>query len=245
LTGSWQLFDVVLQDETDASFSSAVNLKAKVKEGAVLSFFDDKSYSELEGPGTFTSGTWTAEGDDALALSGSGKGTRNALIKEEETSAGKPYDVLLVERGSLVLKYRKITEPLKLYRDDPFYKTNNQWRTKPSKPESTRELTQRMAGYFKHLALVLKAAKDRKQDVVSFAFSKGPVKIYNGGIGIYPYELVPEEWKNSFYNDSSARAAFSLYENYLRTTSYKGAGIGDWVEDDYNILISIYADFSE
>ena len=167
------------------------------------------------------------------------------MIKEEETRAGKPYDVLLVEQGSLVLKYRKITEPLKLYRDDPFYKANNQWRAKPSMPESTQELTRRMAGYFKHLALVLKAAKDRKQDIVSFAFSKGPVKIYNGGIGLYPYELVPEEWKNSFYNDSSARAAYSLYENYLRTTSYKGAGIGDWVEDDYNILISIYADFSE
>lgn len=102
-----------------------------------------------------------------------------------------------------------------------------------------------MAGYIKHLALLLKASKERKEDVVSFGFSLGPVKIYNGAIGIYPYDIVPQEWKNSFYNDSTALAAYSIFNNYLKTTSYKGAGVGEWIEDDYNILLSIYADFNK
>ena len=245
IEGSWQLYDVTLKDETDLSFSSAVDLKSRVKEGSVLSFFADNSYSEMDGPGNFKSGKWMVTDENVIELTGREETSKNAVVRNENNNAGKKYYSLDVVKNGLVLKYRKITEPLKYYKDDPFYAANNQWRTKPVKPETTEALTQRMAGYFKHLALVLKAAKDRKQDVVSFAFSKGPVKIYNGGIGIYPYDMVPEEWKNSFYNDSSALAAYALYENYLRTSSYKGAGIGDWVEDDYKILISTYADFSK
>ncbi|HEV7332422.1 MAG TPA: hypothetical protein VGN63_15400 [Flavisolibacter sp.] len=243
--GSWQLYDITLKDETDLSFSSAVDLKSSVKEGSVLSFFADNSYSEMDGPGNFKAGEWSAKGGDAIELIGPEARIKNAIVTEEKNGAGKSYYSLQVEKGGLVLKYRKIAAPLKHYEDDPFYAANNQWRTKPVKPENTKELTQRLAGYIKHLALVLKAAKERKQDIVSFEFSKGPVKIYNGGIGIYPYGMVPAEWKKSFHNDSSALAAYGLYENYLRTTSYKGAAIGDWVEDDYNILLSTYADFTK
>lgn len=241
LEGTWQLYDITLKDESELSFSASVDLKKDVKEGSMLSFFADNSFTEMDGPGKFTTGKWDTNGG-AVELTGANANAKSATLAEEKNNAGNAYASLQVERGGRVLKYRKIAGPLKLYKDDPFYGANNEWRTKPTKAEDQKELTQRLAAYIKHLALVLKAAKDRKQDVVSFEYSKGPVKIYNGGIGIYPYEMVPAEWKSGFYNDSSAQAAYGLYERYLRTGSYKGTGIGDWVVDDYNILISAYAD---
>lgn len=41
--------------------------------------------------------------------------------------------------------------------------------------------------------------------------------------------------------EEEAAAAYQVYESYLRKNSYRGGGTGDWVEDDYNILLSIYA----
>jgi hypothetical protein len=101
-----------------------------------------------------------------------------------------------------------------------------------------------MAGYIKHLALILKAATERKQNIVVFQYSRGPVKIYDGAIGIYPYSIVPLEWKETFFHDTSALEAHSLFRTYLNKTDYNGASTGNWIEDDYNILLSIYADFN-
>ncbi len=76
---------------------------------------------------------------------------------------------------------------------------------------------------------------------MSFEYSQGPIKIYNGGIGIHPYDIVPQSWKDSFYNEEEAITTYRLYESYLRKNDYRGGGTGNWVEDDYNILLSIYA----
>ena len=59
------------------------------------------------------------------------------------------------------------------------------------------------------------------------------------------YSILPEYWKDSFFDEVDASAAYRKYEKYLKTNTYKGVGIGEWIEDDYNILLSVYADFSE
>jgi hypothetical protein len=132
---------------------------------------------------------------------------------------------------------------LKNQLEDPFHPANNSWRFAASQKEGQDAIKEKLAGYFKHLALLLKAAQERKQNVVTFQYSKGPVKIYNGGIGINSYELVPAEWKKTFFDESTALKAYQAFEIYLKTSSYHGAGTGDWIVDDYNILSSIYADF--
>lgn len=241
--GTWRLYDITPKNESGADFSTTANLKKSVKIGSILSFFEDKSYSEIDGSGNFKTGKWNLKQNNSITLTGGESKPGNISIKSERNGKGKTINSLQVEKGELVFKYLKETNALKNYAEDPFYASNNQWRAKPTGPEDTKGLNNRMAGYFKHLALILKGAKERKQEIVSFEFSKGPVKIYNGAIGIHPYNIVPEEWKNCFYNDSSALAAYSLFEKYLKTNHYKGAGVGDWVEDDYNILLSIYADF--
>ena len=227
------------------AFPTTAALKKGIKKGSLLNFFKDHSYSEMDGSGNFIRGKWDLKQDNSISLTYQESKTKNDRIKSEKNNKRKTFNSLQIEKRDVVFKYIKATQPLEKYTNDPFYTSNNQWRTKPHAPENTKELYNKMAGYFKHLALLSKAAKDRKQEIVSFEFSKGPVKIYNGAIGIYPYEIVPQEWKHTFYNDSSALAAYSLFKNYLKTSDYKGAGVGDWIEDDYNILLSMYADFDK
>lgn len=217
--GSWQLYDITPKNDSGVDFSTTANLKKGVKEGAILSFFEDKSYSELEGSGNFKSGKWEVDKfNNTISLTDQKSKTRNVNFTSEKNQKNKRFNTLQMEKGDAIFKFIKAGDALKNCKDDPFYAANNQWRTKPVALESTKELNKRMANHFKHLALLLKAVKERKEDIVSFEFSKGPVKIYNGAIGIYPYEIVPQDWKNTFYNDSSAHAAYNLFETYLKTS---------------------------
>ena len=249
LLGTWHLYDIEqLQklSKDDDAFASTVELKKSVKDGEVLNFFDDGTYTDINGEGILKSGNWKSSDDNkVLRFIDSGKTSAPAKISIEKGPNNKPLLIFSNEQKNIVLKFVKEAGPLKEYSSDPFYGNNNLWRIKPAQPEDSAQLTKRLANYFKHLALILKSAKDRKQDVVSFEFSMGPAKIYNGGIGIHPFNIVPATWKNTYYNEADALKAYYQYQDYLHTSSYKGAGIGDWIEDDYNILLAIYSGISQ
>ena len=248
LTGTWRLYDLeqVINEsvDDDSNFSRVADLMRKVKEGSVLSFFEDDTYSEVDGNGEYHVGNYTlSKKDKSVSLVDSTEKRKPFTANFEKKVNGK--QTLGIVQGNSVLKYVKESGPVKNFKNDPFYPKNNQWRLKPEQAETPDQLLSRLTGYIKHLALILKAAKDREQDIISFEFSQGPVKIYNGGIGIHPYDLVPEYWKSRFYNDTDALKAYSRYSAYLETSQYKGAGIGNWVVDDYNILLSIYSGLSQ
>lgn len=249
LPGTWRLSDVSTMNtasRSGVSFEEEAKRKQMVKEGLMIALFEDGTYSELRGTDPLKTGKWKYKSEDeALYFMDPEKKTEPLPVRIEKNRYGKEMMTLQLKARRLELRLAKEAATLKDFTDDPFYATNNQWRIRPSKPESPEELTKRFANYLKHIALILKAAKERKQDIVSFEFSKGPIQIYNGGIGAYPYESIPQNWKACFYNEDDALKAYRLYEHYLRTTSYRGGGTGDWVEDDYNILLSIYAGLTQ
>jgi hypothetical protein len=241
--GSWQLYDIDIKG-SEADFATTAIMKQKVKDGSVIHLFEDNVYSELDGSGIFTSGRWDQREDNNLILTDNRSGNKS-LDRKEERSQKEKFESLQMTKDGMIHKYRKTSSPLRRYKDDPFYPDNNDWRMKPSAPENDEALKKRLAAYFKHLSLLLKAAKERESQVVSFEYSQGCVKIYNGGIGIHSWSIVPDEWKDTFYNEEDAQKAYGIFEQYLENTSYKGAAVGDWVTDDYNILLSIYADFNK
>lgn len=244
LTGTWRLYDVEQlspPSKTDDSFAADARLKEMVKDGTILCFFEDGSYAEIKDKGEYKTGAWKFfEQKKTISFIDAGQPGTPVPAVIENKSTGKQQLTISLPEKNIAMKFVKESEAMKLPAEDPFYATNNKWRVKPLKPENAEQLTERLTNYFKHLALILKAARERKENIVSFGFSMGPVKIYNGGIGIYPYNIVPETWKNTFYNEDDAAKAYSKYQQYLQTNSYKGAGIGEWMEDDYNILLSIY-----
>jgi hypothetical protein len=249
LIGTWRLNDIEqiknTTESSESSFETMAGLKKIVKEGDLLSLFEDGSYSEMSKE-EYKTGNWKfSDKQKTLSFIDTGLGIRQFSVNIENNINGKQIVTLLNKQRNVAMKFIKESESLKDFKNDPFYASNNLWRLKPKHSESLSQLNMRLANYFKHLALILNAAKNRKQDVVSFEFSQGPVKIYNGGIGIYPYNIIPDYWKDSFFDEAEATSAYLNYEKYLKTNTYKGVGIGNWIEDDYNILLSIYADFSE
>ncbi|WP_336516490.1 hypothetical protein [Pollutibacter soli] len=247
VTGSWQLFDVVQVSRAGVndSFSKLAMLKRDVKIGALFNFFKDSSYTVVKGNGVFEKGKWTLENSNLLIHLNSDNGHSSVFpISFEENLKGRGLLSFTDKKNDVVLKFIEGSAPLKNFKDDPFYAENNEWRFRPPAPEDSSLLAKRITNYLKHVALILNAATERKQDVVSFTYSQGPIKIYNGGIGIYSFDIVPEIWKKSFYSPEDAQAAYTQYEKVLEKSHYRGASSGNWVLDDYNILLGIYDEFT-
>ena len=249
LPGTWRLSDVTSLNGgsgNNESFDQQAREKQLVKEGLVVSFFKDKTFTELSKEGQYVTGQWEYQKENnTLLLLEPGKPKAAHHIKTEKNKYGKQVMKMNITDRDVELDFIKEGTVMKDFKSDPFYPGNNLWRIKPTRNESEAELTNRFASYLKHIGLILKAAKERNLDVVSFEFSKGPIQIYNGGIGIYPFATVSESWKSCFYDDSDALHSYNIYFDYLKTGSFNGAGTGNWVEDDYNILLSIYAGLKE
>lgn len=245
LAGSWRLFDIEDIDSTSTRNIEKLLVEADnvelVKQGSILSFFKDGTFTEVQGSGFYSAGRWRySSKEKTLFLTDSG--TTKAIRVTAEV-INKRHTINLT--STLVqkrLKFAKDAEPLKAFDEDPFYFKNNSWRIKPRQSETHEQLVNRLGNYFSHLLYILKSSKERKQDIVSFEFSQGLVRIYNGGIGIIPYESVSKNWLDTYYNEDNAREAYFTFQKYLATNSYRGAAIGDWIQDDYNILLSIYGD---
>jgi hypothetical protein len=235
LPGTWRLHSEEPLNSGDvlSDVSSAAN---------VISFFTDGSYTRFTDSGSLHVGRWNlSEAQHTISFDDSGKLSRPCKIVLDVNKFGR--ETFIVENSSQNKRamFIKEFEPLSNFRNDPLYPENNTWRYKPASPLSSDEIRAKIANYVRHLVLILKAAKDRNQEVVSFEFSKGPVKIYNGGIGVYPFNSVPSTWKQSFYNEAEALKGYQMYAGAVGSTHYNRAGSGDWVDDDFRILNAIYA----
>lgn len=248
LPGTWQMYDMRVADGKESMpFEQAAELKQVVSRGVMYAFFEDGTYTEAIDTTYFGNGTYKFSAENIMHLiDDSGKVNGDIILKQEEDQNGKQQFSFKSKNKGFVCMFIKQNESLKRFKDDPFYPGNNKWRIKPAHAEDTAQLKARLANYFRHIALILHAATERKQTVVSFKLSLGPLKIYDGGIGIYPYTVVPDSWKNCFFNEADAEKAYRIYEKYLETSdSYGGAATGNWFVDDYNILLTIYADFKK
>ena len=246
ITAIWYLTSregVTNKSETrDPLLKEAQNHEAG-QEGMLLSIFPDQRYTLLNEAGFYEDGAWKwiVEGERILLSSGKKRIEYEVtLIVQKDNQV----ELVLTDKKTNHVWQRR-AKMLKTYKEDEFYPDNNTWRIKPKKPESMDQLIQRLGNYFKHTAYLLKGADERDVSVVSFSYADGVVKIYNGGIGVKEWEYISAEWKNSFYSEAQAKEACSLFRNYLNNYPYNGTGSGDWVKDDYFLMLHIYNDLME
>lgn len=239
--GTWQLSRISHNEKSSENRNdpllSDYEQQMKVKTGLIYSYFPDSSFTEIGGQGEYEFGKWNLvnKGKTIFFDTKGSEYTVNffennnrQIMKLENATNGEVYEFI------------KIMDLLSNYKEDPFYPENNKWKIKALHSENTGELQERLGNYFKHLALLLKAATERNAKSVNFTFSQGPVKIYNGGIGIH-YSIDPN-WAKAYFNESEAELAHKMFRDYLALSDYNGVNTGNWYIDDYNILISIYGD---
>ena len=241
LNGSWRLADVEISQITVNRLPDSLtgeNVKIEKDKDLLLSFFPDSSFTEVKENGEYTAGKWIyMKADTSISMIYPNQ-TKNYKLLFNRGKNGL-REVTLKSSTEKNLALAGFGKSMEKYRDDPFYPTNNTWRIKPSQAENDKEIRSRLTSYIAHSAFLLKAADTRRQQIISWEFSKGIIKIYNAGIGLVPQDQLPEAWINSFHSPSDALKAYAMFDDYLRTTSYKGSATGNWVKDDYAILVSI------
>ena len=216
---------------------------AFLEEGIMLCLFPDGRASEFYNNG-YMGTSWRLLPDRQAIVIGPKVAMDTIKIVDKLIKKGRNY--LVVEYKDLgKFEFQETDKMLKDFENDPFHPINNQWRIKATKEETELELKKRIQNFVKHYALILKAAMERESQVVSFQYSKGIIKIYNGGIGAVKKTRIPEEWKRSFYNEEQAITAYNLYRNYLKTIGYKGASSANWVKGDYHILLALFKGIDE
>ena len=246
VTGVWKLADVKALSNKQLSFDEEAALKTRVAKGETIGIFNDNSFTMLTGEGEYQTGKWNfISAENIITLDVSGKTILAGSPKLTKDATEATFLIVSVKGKNYDLIFRQDSEPRKVAADDAFHPSNNEWRISSKTPETQRELKEKVRNYIKHLALILKYSAEDEKDVVSFTYSTGPIKIYRSAIGIYPFEIVPESWKNSFSSEEKAMEAYLIYEQYLRDNNYNGASTGEWVLDDSNILLSIYSEMSK
>ncbi len=249
MTGTWIIYKIdslTRAGNGTSDFDSQLQFSSELKKGITLNFFEDHRFTEITGENGYRFGRWKTDTDNRLFLSDNNNNSE-VLTYELKYRLDQKMELTLVNTTSnRSYTFLKQSLPLASFKDDPFYPDNNQWRIKPATAENEAALNNRLMNYLKHLALIMKAAKERNLRVVSFQASMGPVKIYNGGIGIHSFESVPSAWKETYFDSSNALSAYTIYRDYLtKNRRYQGAMTGEWIQDDYNILLAVYADLAK
>lgn len=234
--GTWSLTEIESAEASSKSnndsFLDEAMSKSELADGLKVSIFSDGKYARFGGKTPYEAGFWKPNEESKLGLA-LNNSERLRLVKKDTS-----YVLHLTKQNKRYI-FKLEGSALGNDKDDPFYPTNNIWRGKVDASDTAIKV--KVDNYVKHVSLILKSALERKAEVVDFSYSKGIVKIYNGGIGIISKDRVPEEWTNSFENEAAADKAYQYFEDVLASGSYKGGSTGDWIEDDYNILLSIYA----
>lgn len=242
LAGSWKLSKKSSNNQVstgDKLLDEAMNNSA-AQSGRMLSFFEDGSFTQVELGQPYIYGQWE-QAPNNLTLNYNNKKYK---VPYKLTTYKSLPDLTLTAKDGKYL-YTKYAVPMAAEDEDPYHPANNQWRNKALKSESEAAIKSRLENYLQHIAYILRAAKEREFTVVSFEQSMGPVQIYNGGIGAIPFDDIAEEWKNIFYNEEEARRASKMFETVLLSTRYRGGNTGNWVENDYNLLIAIYSNLKK
>jgi hypothetical protein len=240
--GIWRLSEVNPLKKSGNSFSDLAESSRLVAEGYLLGIFDDGQITEMAGSDRYRAGTWS-KGDKkrSIEVSYPGKTKEYFSYTIEKNEQGRELLTMKNELRNLQFSFVRDGAKLPDAKDEPFHPDNNRWRQKAASEEDSAQLRERLLNYIRHVSLILKAADERKQDIVAFGQSQGPIKIYNGGIGIYPFDIVPDSWKNTFYSGDQALTAYRIYQQYLAEGSFQGAATGNWIKDDLAILLSIYS----
>lgn len=226
-------------NEADPLLAEASKLE-KAKDGIVLSIFPDHQFTILKGEGEYEYGKWSYDKSSQKINFQSNLSKQKFEIELSFIEDSIPQIALKHQKEKYT--YYQEAKLLKNFKEEPFHPSNNRWRIKASHEESKQEIIDRLGEYFKHMAYLLKAADERNLKVISFEYSMGIIRIYNGGIGIVPVENIPQIWKDTYYSEDQVKLAHFLYEFYLDNFKYNGAGTGDWVKDDYTIMLNIYND---
>ncbi len=151
----------------------------------------------------------------------------NSLLKR--TEAGKVTKLKLTSEGVGYIDAK----------NNPFHAMYNQWRIKPSKPETDLELISRIKQNILFYAKYFQDHVDRDARSITFEGIPCCLTWYHGGITIKSESKLDEKWIDCFYTKSDAIKARNILEIALMKKHKWNTGISNWMEQMVPVLMSV------
>ncbi|HTQ27402.1 MAG TPA: hypothetical protein VMI35_04705, partial [Puia sp.] len=124
----------------------------------------------------------------------------------------------------------------------PFYPANNNWRIKPSRPESGEQIRSRIKNCVHFYALFFKDNAQRQEKDISFIGLPGCFTWYNGGIALTAFIEIGHDWKDCFYSDDQAMTGYNMLNDLMQQTTFKWPPhTENWVKQTESVLEQMYA----
>lgn len=122
-------------------------------------------------------------------------------------------------------------------KEDIYSLSNNIWRVKPLKPETSKEIKERLKASLNFIILYLNNVKIRDEKTLNTnAYdSFSPIEIAGNGIVLKDEDKIPLEWIEIFYNKSQALEAYKLLvEVFNQNINVKE--FDRWIDLDIDLL---------
>jgi hypothetical protein len=129
----------------------------------------------------------------------------------------------------------------KQFSDDPFYPANNQWRIRPSAPETDEQILNRMKQCVHFYSLFFQDNHQRQETDISFIGLPNCFQWYNGGIGLIDKPDLDEKWIDCFYSEKDAFKGYEMLKQLIERHELKWPeNPTSWIEETHEILDQIH-----
>jgi hypothetical protein len=101
--------------------------------------------------------------------------------------------------------------------NNPFSKQNNRWRIRPSAPETSEQIKDRLVNHFRFWEKYFEWAVANDLKTLGIGSMNSPLKIYGNGIALIPYNELPDVWKRNFFDEGDSQIAWDKLKKMMDT----------------------------
>lgn len=182
-------------------------------------------------------GKWTMNDEKKLIdiESNNGERTHYKII-----AIGPKQMVLMNTTDKKRIEYRADGKTQNNPTDDPFHKSNNQWRIRPVHPEGDSAIKLRTGQCLLFYAKYLEDNAGRGGGMISFVGLPGCFKWYHGGISVVNKDKLEANWLNCYYNKEQALKGHAMLERIISKKYKWDKGEKNWVKQSATVVKQMY-----
>jgi hypothetical protein len=195
----------VLADSTEQQIT--VSLR-----GGFLRFYPDHTLVVWHRKLGYSINRWAySVSQDHYILSGTPFGEGYSIKLLDKSMEKAMYAVLNTQNQESGILLPLSLSSLYAYEDiDLLHPSRNQWRQKPSSPESDVQIKKRVLDMVNYTIDYFETNEKKGQKTFEPPFLQNPFRFYSGGIGLTSEKGLPEKWVATFYSREEALKAYKI-----------------------------------
>ncbi|MFZ1528525.1 MAG: hypothetical protein WAT19_07240 [Ferruginibacter sp.] len=164
---------------------------------------------------------------------------KNGTSESYKLASLKPKAMSLAltgNEGNWLVEYEGEGFSHKIMDEDPFYKSNNEWRIKPPATETDARLRKRIVEMLHFWVLYYDHNINADLKVVNFTGLPTPYRWYAGGIYLKKEKELLQNWFDCFYNREQAIKAYKMAGDLLDVKYEWPKNESNWLKKNVYVL---------